>query len=59
MSFTTCDEVYRNVGTMQECPEPHVWDTVDWFNRAARDQRVVRNQLASMRMPSEDVEYEN
>jgi hypothetical protein len=49
--FTTCDETYRNGGTIPEVSEPHSYDTVDWFNRAERDPRVVSNQLTEMRIP--------
>ena len=48
----SCDQAYRNGSKMGEEPEnPHVYDTVDWFARARRDFRVVRNQLDLMRVP--------
>lgn len=58
MSFTTCNEEYRNGGEINET-EPHVWDTVDWFNRAAHDYRVVGNQLRSMSCLNEDAYEED
>jgi hypothetical protein len=50
MNEQSLNDRYRNGGDMNEA-EPHVWDTVDWFNRAQHDPRVVYNQLTQMRIP--------